>query len=117
MAMSTDTWLELPDAPSIGGLRFRRPRPDDAEYEALAELTAPGQPYEIVEIDAIGRRIRAFKNAPQNTREIFAATRSDKKARGGLVEYALPQRVGAMACADRGWSCPVSDTLVLEVLR
>lgn len=38
MAMSTDTWLELPDAPSIDGLRFRRPRPDDAEYEALAEL-------------------------------------------------------------------------------
>jgi long-chain acyl-CoA synthetase len=46
--------------------------------EALAELTAPGQPYEIVEIEAIGRRIRAFKNAPQNVREIFATTRSDK---------------------------------------
>jgi 3-dehydroquinate synthase len=49
--------------------------------------------------------------------QLLAATRSDKKARGGVVEYALPRRVGAMACADRGWSCAVSDELVLEVLR
>jgi 3-dehydroquinate synthase len=47
---------------------------------------------------------------------LLAATRADKKARGGRVEYALPARIGVMACADRGWSCPVSDELVLEVL-
>ena len=47
--------------------------------EALAKLTAPGEPFELIEIDAIGRRIRAFRNAPQNTREIFAATRSNKE--------------------------------------
>jgi long-chain acyl-CoA synthetase len=47
--------------------------------EALARLTAPGEPFELIEIDAIGRRIRAFRNAPKNTREIFAATRSDKE--------------------------------------
>jgi 3-dehydroquinate synthetase len=49
--------------------------------------------------------------------QLLAATRTDKKARGGVVEYALPRRVGAMACAERGWSCAVSDELVLEVLR
>jgi 3-dehydroquinate synthase len=49
--------------------------------------------------------------------ELLAATRVDKKARGGVVEYALPSRVGAMACPDRGWSCAVSDELVLQVLR
>jgi 3-dehydroquinate synthase len=49
--------------------------------------------------------------------QLLAATRTDKKARGGAVEYALPRRVGAMACAERGWSCPVSDGLVLEVLH
>ncbi len=38
MTASTDTWLDLADAPSIDGLRFRRPRRDDAEYEALAAL-------------------------------------------------------------------------------
>jgi 3-dehydroquinate synthase len=49
--------------------------------------------------------------------QLLAATRTDKKARGGVVEYALPRRVGAMACAERGWGCPVSDDLVLEVLQ
>jgi 3-dehydroquinate synthase len=48
--------------------------------------------------------------------QLLAATRNDKKARRGVVEYALPRRVGAMACAERGWACPVSDQLVLEVL-
>jgi 3-dehydroquinate synthase len=57
-------------------------------------------------------RPRAYQPA-----QLLAATRSDKKARAGVVEYALPRRVGAMACADRGWGCPVSDDLVLEVLR
>jgi mycothiol synthase len=38
--MSEDTWLDLADAPSIDGLRFRRPRGDDADYEAMAALIA-----------------------------------------------------------------------------
>jgi mycothiol synthase len=38
MAMTTDSRLVIADAPSIGDLRFRRPRLDDAEYEAIAEL-------------------------------------------------------------------------------
>ena len=42
--MTTDTtidattWLDLADAPAIDGLRFRRHRADDADYEAVAEL-------------------------------------------------------------------------------
>ncbi|HEX5006903.1 MAG TPA: class I adenylate-forming enzyme family protein, partial [Hyphomonadaceae bacterium] len=47
--------------------------------EALAKLTAPGEPFELIETDAIGRHVRVFKNAPRNTREIFAATRSNKE--------------------------------------
>jgi 3-dehydroquinate synthase len=47
---------------------------------------------------------------------IIAATHADKKARAGAAEYALPERIGAMAGADRGWSMPVSDDLVREVL-
>src|SRR5262249_24575464 len=46
--------------------------------EALAALTAPGQPYEIIHTEAIGRHIRAFKNAPRNLGQIYAETRSDK---------------------------------------
>jgi mycothiol synthase len=36
--MTDDTWLELADAPPIAGLRFRRSRGDDADYEATAAL-------------------------------------------------------------------------------
>jgi 3-dehydroquinate synthase len=43
-------------------------------------------------------------------------TRTDKKARSGRVEYALPKKIGQMANADRGWTVPVEDTIVLEAL-
>jgi 3-dehydroquinate synthase len=43
-------------------------------------------------------------------------TRSDKKARAGRVEYALPKRIGEMAGAERGWTVPVDDTAVREAL-
>ena len=32
--------------------------------EALAQLTGEGLPYELTEIEALGRRVRAFRNAP-----------------------------------------------------
>jgi 3-dehydroquinate synthase len=48
--------------------------------------------------------------------EVVNATRGDKKARGGRVEYALPARIGAMAGASRGWAMPVSEDLLREVL-
>jgi hypothetical protein len=48
--------------------------------------------------------------------DIVNATRGDKKARAGRAEYALPARIGAMAGASRGWSVPVSEDLLREVL-
>ena len=48
---------------------------------------------------------------------ILAATRSDKKARGGLVEYALPSRIGAMAGAATGWGVPVPDAVVAAAIE
>jgi len=48
--------------------------------------------------------------------DVLLATRSDKKARGGVVEYALPAGLGVMAGADRGFGTPVPDQVVLEVL-
>jgi mycothiol synthase len=42
MATTTDPtttiWLEITDGPQIDGLRFRRPRGDDADYEAMASV-------------------------------------------------------------------------------
>ncbi|MEQ1780001.1 MAG: class I adenylate-forming enzyme family protein [Hyphomonadaceae bacterium] len=46
--------------------------------QALARLTAAGQPFEIVELDVRDRHLRVFKNAPRNLREIYETTRSDK---------------------------------------
>ncbi len=47
---------------------------------------------------------------------VIEATRCDKKARAGHAEFALPARIGAMAAAERGWSVPVSEDLVREIL-
>jgi 3-dehydroquinate synthase len=47
---------------------------------------------------------------------VLAATRLDKKARGGAVSYALPAGIGSMAGEERGWSVEVGDAVVRELL-
>jgi 3-dehydroquinate synthase len=47
---------------------------------------------------------------------VLNATRSDKKARAGSVEYALPVKLGSMAGADRGYAIPAPDSVVLEAV-
>jgi len=59
----------------------------------------------------------AARPADQSPGDILSATRGDKKARAGVVEYALPARIGEMAGADRGWGVAVSDEVVLEALQ
>lgn len=56
----------------------------------------------------------AIPKIPVDT--LIGFTRSDKKARGGRVEYALPKRIGEMAGADHGWTVAVEDTVVREAL-
>ena len=48
--------------------------------------------------------------------KLLAATRSDKKARAGQVEYVLPITIGRMAGEARGYGIPVADDLVHAVL-
>ena len=72
--------------------------------------------------ERIRRAVRAagLPDAPRTGMDrsaILAATRGDKKARRGSVEYALPSRVGAMAGESSGWSIPVADAEVLAVLH
>lgn len=47
---------------------------------------------------------------------VLAATKTDKKARGGRVEYALPAGIGAMAGESSAWGIPVDDEQVAAVL-
>lgn len=49
--------------------------------------------------------------------EVVSATRTDKKSRGGRVEYALPRALGEMAGSDSGHGIPVSDADVLRALE
>jgi long-chain acyl-CoA synthetase len=44
---------------------------------ALAALTAPGEPYELEEVELYGRACRAFRNAPPTLRDLFEQARSD----------------------------------------
>lgn len=48
---------------------------------------------------------------------ILRATKSDKKARAGRVEYALPARIGHMAAERSGWGTPVDDSDVRVILE
>lgn len=49
--------------------------------------------------------------------EVVSATRTDKKSRGGQVEYALPRALGEMAGSDSGHGIPASDADVLRALE
>jgi 3-dehydroquinate synthetase len=48
--------------------------------------------------------------------EVIEAMRSDKKGVSGKTRFALPLRVGAMAGAETGWTVPVTDDQLREVL-
>jgi len=43
--------------------------------EAVAATTGPGGPFEIVEADVLGRRMKVFKNAPPSLRALFDGAR------------------------------------------
>jgi long-chain acyl-CoA synthetase len=44
--------------------------------ETLALLTAPGAPFEMIEIEALGRRVRSYVRMPADLRAVFDASRS-----------------------------------------
>jgi len=48
---------------------------------------------------------------------VFALMRADKKRRRGMLEYALPKRVGEMAGETSGWGVHVPDERSLEIIR
>lgn len=47
---------------------------------------------------------------------IIELTHADKKSRAGVIEYALPKRIGMMTGQDKGWSVPVKDADVRSML-
>jgi long-chain acyl-CoA synthetase len=49
-----------------------------SRQEALAQLTAAGQPYELETMPHYGEPCRIFKNAPESLRALYEAARSDE---------------------------------------
>ena len=66
-----DTLELLGPANQHGGMRIR------TREDVLAELTAPGQPYELETVERDGRTFRVFKNAPRSLRQLYEDTVSD----------------------------------------
>ncbi|HET8771339.1 MAG TPA: 3-dehydroquinate synthase [Gemmatimonadaceae bacterium] len=65
--------------------------------------------------DAAGLPVRLPEGA--SPAEIVGATRTDKKARGGHVEYALPRALGEMAGSESGYAVRPTDADVLRALE
>jgi len=51
-----------------------------------------------------------------NRESLIEAMRTDKKGRSGKTRFALPLRIGAMAGSKTGWTVPVTDDQLREVL-
>lgn len=70
--------------------------------EIRGALVAAGLPVKLPEGMEAGRML-----------EVMGA---DKKVREGTVRYALPRAIGEMGGADSGWTIPVDDAVVREVM-
>ena len=51
------------------------------------------------------------------TAEVVTATRTDKKSRGGHVEFALPRALGEMAGSETKYGVRVNDAETLRALE
>lgn len=67
--------------------------------------------------DAVERAgLPTSRPAGMDAERVLTATRSDKKARRGTAEFALPRRVGAMAGEETSWAIRVDEGAVLALL-
>jgi 3-dehydroquinate synthase len=84
----------------------------------LAERIGVAVPGTAGEIERVLKRAALPVGRPANldAESVLAATRGDKKARGGAVEYALPARVGARVDNGSSWAIAVEDGVVREIL-
>ncbi len=53
--------------------------------------------------------------ATPDAERIMSMLHIDKKSRAGVVEFALPKRIGMMARAGKEWTIPVSDDAIREL--
>jgi 3-dehydroquinate synthase len=79
-------------------------------------VTEPGTTERLAEVfSRVGLPTELAEDLPHHG--ILEATRSDKKARQGKVEYSLIERIGRASPASGTWALPVEDALVLAALE
>ena len=88
----------------------------EARLSELLEFADPGTAERLREVLAAAR-LPVARPSTMSIPDIVFATHTDKKARSGRVEYALPLRIGAMNPARGRWSVPVDDNLAAQALR
>lgn len=88
----------------------------EAQLGERLEITAPGTAARLVEVlSAAGLPIRRPEG--MDAAAVLAATRSDKKARRGRVEYSLIEKIGVSSPGPDGrWGWPVEDGDVEAIL-
>ena len=84
----------------------------------IAERIGVGERGIAERIQVVVRRAGLPDKVPASldAQRILARTRGDKKSRAGVVRYALPRRIGAMAGEAEGWSVAVDDAIVTAVI-
>ena len=68
--------------------------------EAVAAVTGPGGPFELVEAEVGGERLRVFKNTPPSLRALFGAARARGDATFLVFEDERWSFADVMAKAD-----------------
>jgi 3-dehydroquinate synthase len=83
-----------------------------------AEAVGIADPGTCARITAVLRRLGLPTQLPPiaDAQRVLHATRIDKKARDGTVEYALPSRIGEMAGASTRYGIPLADETVVSAL-
>jgi len=85
----------------------------------LAETLGLAEPGTSSEIDRAVKAVGLPSRIPPdiNADRVVELMQSDKKRRRGMVEFALPARIGAMSGASSAWGIAVQDAVTLEVIR
>jgi 3-dehydroquinate synthase len=88
----------------------------EATLAERMQIAKPGLADTIATVcDAAGLPVRLPLDVDRA--EIVTATRTDKKSRGGVVEYALPSGIGTMSGAENGYGIAVPEADVLRTLQ
>ncbi len=71
---------------------------------------------ETIRLAVSGAGLPVVLPAGMDADRMLDVMRTDKKVRGGTIQYSLPSAIGKMAGADSGWTVSVADEIVREVL-